>query len=71
MIVRLTRDTVGALAVEPIVTTGPPPLILVAGAAMPTRFTFLVIVIPPAYVPGKTRIVAPSGAAFTAACTDP
>src|SRR5689334_18166062 len=67
--VRLAIVTVGAADGEPIVTTGPPPLIDVAAAATPTRLTLFVIVRPPANVPGPTRTVSPSCAALTAACT--
>ena len=69
MIVRFASVTVGVVVAEPIVTAGPPPLIVVAPAATPTRLTLFVIVIPPANVPGPTRTVSPSCAAFSAAWT--
>src|SRR5262245_33647316 len=51
----------------PIVMSGPPPWMVVAPAALPTRSMLFRIVIPPANVPGPTAIVSPSWAALTAA----
>jgi hypothetical protein len=67
VIVRFVRVTVGALVVDPIVTTGPPPEILDAWASTPVSLRLLVIVTPPGNVPGPTRIVSPSLAVSTAA----
>ena len=52
---------------SPIVTTGPPPSIVVAPAPAPTSCTLFEIVIPPANVPGPIAIVSPSCAASSAA----
>ena len=54
-----------------MVSTGPPPLMTVAAAAAPRRVSDFAIVMPPANVPGPIVIVAPSGAASTAAWTEP
>ncbi len=53
--------TVGALVVDPIVITGPPPDTFDACASTPTSVTSRVIVTPPAKVPGPILIVAPDG----------
>jgi hypothetical protein len=67
VIVRFSIVTVGALVVDPIVTTGPPPEILEAWASTPASVTLCRIVTPPVKVPGPIRIVSPSWAAFSAA----
>ena len=71
VIVTRLIETVGAVAPEksPIVTTGPPPLMIVAAAETPTRLRLFAIMIPPANVPEPIWIVSPSWAAFTAAWT--
>jgi hypothetical protein len=53
------------------VSTGPPPLITVAAAATPRNVNDFAIVMPPAKVPAPTVILAPSGAASTAAWIEP
>ena len=52
---------------DPIVTTGPPPLMIVFADPAPIRLTLTSIVTPPANVPGAIVIVSPSWAASTAA----
>lgn len=61
-------ETAGSLDAPkaPIVSTEPPPMIVAADPA-PSRNTLLVIVTPPAKVPGPMVIVSPSCAALTAA----
>ena len=73
VIVTPLSDTVGSVGAPavPIVSTGPPPLITVAAAATPRKVNDFAIVTPPANVPGPTVIVAPSGAASTAAWIEP
>ena len=66
VIVRPAIVTVGAAVGEPIVTTGPPPRIVVSPTPAPTSETLFTMMIPPGYVPGPTRTVSPSWAAFTA-----
>jgi hypothetical protein len=60
--------TVGSLAAPkvPIVTTGPPPLMIVLPAPEPRIVTLTSTVIPPAYVPGATVMTSPLAAAATA-----
>src|SRR3954469_7512767 len=60
--------TVGSLAAPatPIVSTGPPPLIVVELGPAPTILTLTSIVTPPAYVPGPSLIVSPACAAARA-----
>jgi hypothetical protein len=62
-------DTVGSVEAlkAPIVSTGPPPSMIVPLAPAPLIVTLTSIVTPPAYVPGKIMIVSPSLAALTAA----
>src|SRR5919198_2149580 len=43
----------------PIRITGPPPLMIVDDAPAPTRSTLTLTVTPPAYVPGRIRMVSP------------
>ena len=50
-----------------MVSTEPPPRMLVDAAPAPCRCKLVVIVTPPAKVPGPTVIVSPSCAALTAA----
>src|SRR5207248_2294161 len=61
--------TVGSLgaSASPIVTTGPPPLMIVVSTPAPINFRFLSIVIPPANVPEPMWMTSPSCAASTAA----
>ena len=65
--VRSDSVTVGVAAADPIVSTGPPPEILVAEGPAPIRSTLRSIVTPPANLPGPILIVSPASAAFTAA----
>jgi hypothetical protein len=58
--VRRLIDTVGFANPSPIVITGPPPLMMVVAAEVPTSCTLLSIAMPPWNVPGSTRIVSPS-----------
>src|SRR5215831_7291920 len=68
VIVMPSMDTVGSLNAPnvPIVSTGPPPRMVVNPAPAPTTSTLASIVTPPAYVPGPIRIVSPLCAAATA-----
>jgi hypothetical protein len=54
---------------SPIVSTGPPPLMIVFLAPEPITLTLLSMVRPPAKVPGSTRITPPLWAASTASWT--
>jgi hypothetical protein len=69
--VSLTRRiaTFGSVAAPrtPIVSTGPPPRIVVAPARAPTRVSDLSIVIPPGKLPRPRWMTSPSWAASTAA----
>src|SRR5437868_3106541 len=65
--VNLSASTAPA---TPIVSTGPPPRIVVRPAPEPTTVTLLSSVTPPAYVPGAIRIVSPSTAASKAGCNE-
>ena len=60
--------TVGSLTAPatPIVSTGPPPLMMVASGPAPTSLTLTSIVTPPAYVPGPIVTVSPLWAAARA-----
>src|SRR5439155_26772412 len=60
--------TVGSFAAPkvPIVSTGPPPLIVVRPDPAPTSLTLLSIVNPPSYVPALIEIVSPFFAAASA-----
>jgi hypothetical protein len=69
VMVTLLIDTVGSLDAPkvPMVSTGPPPRIMVAADPAPRSWTLVVMVTPPAKVPGPMVIVSPSWAALTAA----
>ena len=68
VIVTPSIDAVGSLEAPnvPIVSTGPPPLIVVRPDPAPRSLTFLSIVKPPAYVPVPIEIVSPFFAAASA-----
>jgi hypothetical protein len=51
----------------PTVTTGPPPLTIVAAAPAPISLTLFSILTPPSNVPASTVIVSPSCAASSPA----
>ena len=70
VIVTSLIETVGSVAANstPIVSTGPPPLIVVRADPAPTICTLFVTATPPANVPASSRIVSPSEAAASAAC---
>src|SRR5437868_122851 len=61
VIVTPSIETAGSLEAPkaPIVSTGPPPLMMVEPAPAPTMSRLTSIVTPPAYVPGPLRIVSP------------
>ena len=61
----VTSGSCGAKAF-PIVSTGPPPSMMVLLAPEPITSTLLLMVIPPAKVPGPIRITSPAWAALTA-----
>jgi hypothetical protein len=67
VIVTRLIETVGLTTPSPIVTTGPPPSIVVAPAPEPTSCKLFKIVIPPANVPDPIAIVSPFCAASRAA----
>src|SRR5262245_48009941 len=69
VIVTPSIETVGSSEApnSPIVSTGPPPLMIVWPAPAPTSLTLTSIVTPPANVPGSTAMVSPPCAASTAA----
>src|SRR6266567_5052781 len=68
VMVTASIETIGSVVApkDPIVITGPPPLMAVETAPAPTIFTLTPIVKPPRYVPAATWIVSPLWAAAIA-----
>ena len=64
----IDTDSLSGAVARKIVSTGPPPVIVVAPEPAPLIATLLSMVTPPAKVPAATVIVSPSCAAVTAAC---